>query len=466
MARCKPACAIQTLAGRNLRIGYPSRMQQLDTLKNWMRRVYRTRTASFMRFLLKRFFEENWLLTAGALSYTTLLALVPLTATVLGVIAMFPIYQRWGDALTIFLFNNFVPKAAASVADYIKTFAAGARGLTGIGALGVLASAFLTMSSIEDAFNKIWRVPTSRSPHARFLLYCAALVFGPLLAVLSVALSSYVFSLPLVAAAEQTPLAKYGLRLMPGLVELIAFTAAYKVIPHRSVRLRHALIGGLLATILFEGAKYAVAYYLTRASYQQIYGALALIPIFLLWIWVSWLVILLGAILAAALSVYRYRPQALRLPKGFEFYGLLRLLGRFEEARVQGKGLHSVDLLALEPILADDTLQDMLRALCQLGVLHRSASGEWSLARDLDEVGFGEIYEGTGMRIPDADVRLPCRQDALGLRVNAALDALRIPLRDGLRGSVGSIFRASTIMPESSTPEPGKPAPGKPDSIK
>ncbi len=425
-------------------------MQHIVTLKNWMRRAYRTRAASFLRFLLKRFFEENWLLTAGALSYTTLLALVPLAATALGVIAMFPIYQRWGDALTIFLFDNFVPKAAASVADYIRTFATGARGMTGIGALGVLASAFLTMSSIEDAFNKIWRVPTSRSPHARFLLYCAALALGPLLAVLSLAISSYVFSLPLIAEAEQTPLAKYGLRLVPGLLELIAFTAAYKVIPHRSVRLWHAFVGGILATILFEGAKYVVAYYLIRASYQQIYGALALVPIFLLWIWVSWLVILLGAILAAALSVYRYRPQALRLPKGFEFYGLLRLLGRFEEARVQGKGLHSVDLHALEPILADDALQDMMRALCQIGVLQRDKAGEWSLARDLDEVGFGEVYEGTVMRIPDADVLLPCRDDALGIRVNAALDALRVPLRDGLRRTVGSIYRPSATDPPGS----------------
>ncbi|HTD29815.1 MAG TPA: YihY family inner membrane protein, partial [Xanthomonadaceae bacterium] len=274
-------------------------MQPFDTFRRWMRNLQRTRMGSFLRFLLKRFFEDNWLLTAGALSYTTLLAIVPLTATVLGVIAMFPVYQVWGDDLSAFLFRNFVPKAAASVADYIHTFAIGARGLTGFGAAGVVATSLLTLSSIEDAFDRIWRVPVSRPPFSRFLVYCAALAFGPLLAVLSLAISSYLFSLPLVAAAQQSPLARYGLRLVPVALELFALSAAYAVIPNRSVRLRHALAGGALATLLFECAKYAIAYYFKRSAYQQIYGALALMPIFLLWIWVSWLVILLGAIFAA-----------------------------------------------------------------------------------------------------------------------------------------------------------------------
>jgi membrane protein len=419
-------------------------MQPFDTLRRWKRRLLVTRAGSFARFLLKRFFEDNYLLTAGALSYTTLLALVPLTATVFGVIAMFPIYQHLGDALTAFLFNNFVPKAAASAANYISTFASAARGLTGLGAAGVLFTSLLTLSSIEDAFNSIWRVPTSRPPFARFVMYCAVLAFGPLLAALSLAISSYLFSLPLVAAAEQSTLAKFSLRLLPALLELVALTAAYKVIPHRSVRVRNALAGGALATVLFECAKYAMAYYLKRASYQQIYGALALIPIFLLWIWVSWLVILLGAILAAALSVYRYRPVKKRLPKGFELYGVLRLLGRFEQARLGGRTLHSADLLLLEPILDDDLLQAMLHSLCEIAVLHRNDTGQWSLARDLDAVSVGEVYEGASLRIPDADVRLPCSGDALGIRVHAALDALRIPLRVGLQRSVGSIYRPAT----------------------
>ncbi len=405
-----------------------------------MRRVDRERVRSFLRFLLKRFIDDNCLLSAGALSYTTLLALVPLTATVFGVIAMFPVYQRWGDALTIFLFTNFVPKSAASVADYIRNFASSARGLTGFGLAGLLTTSVLTMWSIEDAFNRIWRVPTARRPLARFLLFWAALTLGPLLAVLSVGISSYLFSLPAVATAEQSALLKYALHLTPMLLELIASTVAYNVIPNRSVAWRHALAGGVLATTLFEIAKYAIAYYLSRASYQQVYGALAIIPIFLLWIWVSWLVVLLGATLAASLSAFRYQPSALRLPMGYELYGLLRMLGRFAEARTQGRGLHTVDLHALEPILTDDLLQRMFGILCEIAVLRRTESGEWVLARDLDEVPISEMYEAAALRIPVTDAAMPCRDDALGIRVQAALDALRLPLREGMQRSVGSIY--------------------------
>ncbi|MEO7478847.1 MAG: YihY family inner membrane protein [Lysobacteraceae bacterium] len=403
-------------------------------------RLDREQLRVFLRFLLRRFLDDNCFLTAGALSYTTLLALVPLTAAVIGVIAMFPVYQRWGDALTIFLFTNFVPKAAANVADYIRAFAASARSMTGFGAVGVLVSSLLTMSSIEDAFNRIWRVATPRRPIARFLMYWTVLTLGPLLAVLSLAISSYLFSLPVVAAAEQSALIKYGLALLPVVLELIAFTVAYAVIPNRSVALRHALAGGVLATVLFELAKYAIAFYLTRASYQQIYGALAVIPIFLLWIWVCWLVVLLGASLAASLSAFRYQPVAMRLPKGSEFYAMLRLLGRFAQARVDGQGLHTADLHELEPILADDLLQQMLGTLRGIAVLRRAESGEWMLARDLDDVSLGELYEASGLRLPIADVRLPCSDDAIGIRAQAAINALRLSLRERLQGSVGSIY--------------------------
>jgi membrane protein len=217
---------------------------------------------------------------------------------------------------------------------------------------------------------------------------------------------------------------------------------AYGVIPNRSVQKRHALAGGALATLLFEVAKYAIAFYLTRASYQKIYGAMAIVPIFLLWIWLSWLVVLLGATFAAALSGFRYQPLAMRLPRGFEFYALLRLLGRFAQARAKSEGLHTARMHELEPILTDDLLQRLLGALAEINVVVRSAHGEWTLARDLDEVGLVELYEAVGLPIPVADTPLPCRDDLIGTRAQAALDTLRLPLRERLQRSVGSIYPA------------------------
>ena len=423
-------------------------MKPFAIIAQWSQPEGRERIRAFLRYLLRRFWEDDCFLTAGALSYTTVLALVPLTAAVLGVVAMFPVYQRWGDALTIFLFTNFVPKAAANVADIIRALAANARGMTGFGAAGLLATALLTMASIEDAFNKIWRVATPRRPIARFLIYWAALTLGPLLSVGSLAISSYLFSLPMMAAAQQSGFSKFGLGLLPAVLETIAFTAAYIAIPNRSVTFRHALAGGALAMFLFEVAKYAIAYYLTRASYQQIYGALAVIPIFLLWIWVSWLVVLLGATFAASLAAFRYQPAAMRLPKGFEFYALLRMLGRFAQARGEGRGLHTAELHELEPVLTDELMQRLLAALCGIDVLRRAETGEWLLARDLGEVDLQELYEAADLRIPADRVQLPCCDDDLGIAAQAALDELRWPLRERMARSVGSIYASLARNPE------------------
>lgn len=423
-------------------------MQAAARIAQWLNHEKRERIRAFVRFLARRFWDDDCLQAAGALSYTTLLALVPLTAAVLGVVAMFPVWQRWGDALTIYLFTHFVPKAAANVADTIRSLAANARGMTGFGAAGLLATALLTMASIEDAFNRIWRVATPRRPVARFLIYWAALTLGPLLAIASLAISSYLFSLPVVAVAEQSAWSKFGLNLLPPVLEATAFSLAYAAIPNRSVAWRHAFAGGLLATVLFEGAKDAIAYYLTRASYQQLYGALAAFPIFLLWIWVSWLVVLLGASFAASLSAFRFQPAAMRLPPGHEFYALLRVLGRFAQAREAGRGLHTAQLHELEPILTDDLLQRLLAALVGIAVLRRAESGEWLLSRDLGSVSLREVCEAANLRIPLSDVSLPCATDALGQRVQAALDELRVPLRARMAHGVGAIYESTPARPE------------------
>lgn len=431
-------------SGTATAIGYPCAVSSLIALRRWLQRIDHERLRAFAAFSWRRFLADDCLGIAGSLSYTSLVALVPLTATVLGVVAMVPQWQHWGDALTAFLFRHLVPHAAAGIAEYVRTFAHSARGLTGLGAAGVLATSLLTMASIEDAFNRIWNVPTRRRAWARFLIYLAALLLGPLLGVASLAISSYVLALPAVALAEQSVWARYGLRLLPALLEWITFAAAYAIIPNRSVRWRHALAGGALAAALLEASKYAIALYLHHASYQQVYGALAAVPIFLLWIWTAWLVILLGATFCASLAAFRYQPIALRLPRGYEFYGLLRLLGRLAQARAADRGLHSAQLLAIEPIVGDALQQQLLGALAAARLVERAGDGQWRLLRDLDDIDLGELYAAVGLPIPLGTCPLPGDDDPFGRRARAALDALRLPLREQMRRSVGSIYPAAT----------------------
>jgi membrane protein len=423
-------------------------MQVLATLQRWIAELDRERIRAFGKFLWHRFVEDRCFESAGALAYATLFALVPLATVVFGVLAMFPMYETWIDSLSEFVFANFVPRAAENVSEFLQTSAANARVLPGLGAIALLFTALLTLASIEDTFNRIWRVTMPRRALSRVLIYWAALSLLPLLAVASLAVSSYVASLPLLVEAGESREAGVLWYLLPLALELTTFTLAYRFIPNRSVALRHALMGGVLATLLFEAAKAGFAAYLGRASYQEIYGAVAVIPIFLLWIYVSWVVVLLGASIAASLAAFRFQPRALRLPAGYELFGLLRLLGRFAEAQNTGRGLHTDELRRLEPMLTDDLLMRMLGDMHAISVLQRTEAGDWVLVRDLDHLSLAELYEAAGLRVPVAEAWLPGRDDALGRCAEAALNELRLPLREHLKRSVATIFAVDPAQEE------------------
>jgi membrane protein len=140
------------------------------------------------------------------------------------------------------------------------------------------------------------------------------------------------------------------------------------------------------------------------------------------------------------MSAFRYQPAALRLPDGYELYGVLRMLGRFQHARGRGKGLHGDEIQQLEPILTDALVQELLAKLNGIDVVRRAESGEWLLARDLDDVTLGDLYEAARLRVPVAEAHLPHREDALGVAVMNTLDGLRMPLRDLLKQRVSSVF--------------------------
>lgn len=403
-----------------------------DRMNQWYD-VRRDKLRAFLGFLTRRFFEDQCFDSAATLAYATLFAVVPFAAVVFGVVSMFPFYEDWVEQMTRFVFQHFMPSAADVVAGFLAEAAGNARALSGVGAITVLVTALLTLSRIEDTFNRIWRVDMPRRPLSRLLIYWAALTLLPLLAVASFAVSSYLASVPLLGdEASRGGL----LRLLPVLLELVAFTLAYRLIPNRSVAFRHAATAGVMATLLFELAKWGFALYLTRANYQALYGAIAVIPIFLIWLYVSWVVVLLGASLAASLSAFRFQPGARRLPEGFELYGLLRLIGRFAQAHRTGSGLEIAQLQQLEPSIADDTLMRLLRALGEGDVILRLENGGYVLARDLSDLSLGELCERAGLRVPLAMVPLPDSGDALGRHALAGLETLRVSLRGPMRCSV------------------------------
>lgn len=409
----------------------------LAVLRRWAQRIDHERITTFARFLARRFIDDRCFESAGALAYTTVFALVPLFAVVFAVLAGFPVFDAWTQALVDFVFANFVPEAASAVAGTLRELAGSARQLSTKGVVALAASVLLTMLAIEQTFDRIWRVATPRSTLWRIVVYWTLLTLGALLAGASLAASTWLFGAPGSEGAGQGGAA---LRLMPSLVAFVVFTAAYRLIPNRPVPLRFAVAGGLLATLLFDAAKLLFATYLRNTNYEQIYGALAVIPIFLLWVWLSWLVVLLGASLAASLGAFRYQPRALRLPPGAELYACLRLLARLEESRGHGRGLDAVALRQLEPALTDDLCQRLLEGLADLHIVQRGESGAWLPVRDLRTVSLEDLHERLGLRLPPADCSLPGASDPIGQAALSALRHLRQPLDAALRHPVSDFL--------------------------
>lgn len=404
----------------------------------------RARMLTFARFVGRRFLDDRLFEAAGALAYTTAFAVVPLSFVVLQVLKAFPGFNRWSEALLDYVFSNFVPSVAgAAKIELLKILPSTETQvqMTTAGVIALIVSLLVTLTSVEAIFNRIWRVPTARPKFSRFLVYWTVMTLGALLAATSLALSTRLFALAIFETTAGRWLEQLMLRGTPVLIELACFTLIYRVVPHRTIKWRHAFAGAILAALAFDLIKWALGFYFGHSeTYKNLYGALALAPIFLLWIYLGWASVLLGASFAASLSAFRYQPAAMRLPLGYEMYGLLRMLGRLQAARRHGRGLHVDEIQRMEPMLTDALVQQFLCQLDAIDLVARAESGEWLLSRDLDQITLGELYEACHLRIPISEAHLPCRDDALGGHVSGVIDDLRIPLRDLLKRKVSSIY--------------------------
>jgi len=414
-------------------------MEQPATRIRWIDRLRdRARAMSFARFLWRRFLDDRLFEAAGALSFTTTFALVPLSMVVFGVLSAFPVFEEWRDVLSEFVFANFVPSSAQGIRDWLMSFSANTGKLTAVGVLALVVSVLVTLVGIEAAFNRIWRVHTARPRLSRFLVYWTVLTLGALVAAASLSVLGRLFALDVFRSDAGQWLQGAMLDAAPVVIELLAFATIYRVVPHRTVQWRHAFAGSVVAVVLLEAGRALIGIYLgSFNAYQNIYGAVAFVPIFLLWLYFGWASVLLGASFAASVSAFRYQPAHLRLPQGYEIYAMLRLLDRFREARATGRGLHSDEILEAEPVLTDALVQDTLADLASINVVQRAETGEWLLARDLDALTLAELYEAAQLRIPISEAHLPGADDARGAAVIATIDALRLPLRDLLRRRVG-----------------------------
>ncbi|WP_298721396.1 virulence factor BrkB family protein [uncultured Oceanisphaera sp.] len=266
--------------------------------------------SSFGIFLLKRIQQDRLKVTAGYLAYITLLSLVPMLAVVFAMMSAFPMFAELRDTIQTFVFSNFVPAAGEVVQDSIQGFIDNASKTTAVGVAALAVTAMLLISAIDENFNHIWRVTQKRRWSVAFATYWMILTLGPILAGASLALTSYITSLRVFQADTILGMGALLLGLLPFLLSTLMFVVFYMVVPNMRVRFSHAICGALVAALLFELAKRAFAFYITEfPSYEAIYGALAAIPILFVWIYLSWMIALLGAELTAGLGDYERRQR-------------------------------------------------------------------------------------------------------------------------------------------------------------
>ena len=271
---------------------------------------------SWQRLVAWRIREDRCTQVAGSLTYTTLLALVPLVAVVLAVASAFPWFKSLTLRLDDFLLANMLPETVGrTVLRYVDQFTQRAGRLTAIG-LGLLAlTAGMLMVTIEREFNQIFGVRRGRPLPRRVLLYGAVIVLGPVLMGLSISMTSYLVTESLGYTRGLPYVGDTLLRAGPVLITVLALSMLYYLVPCRRIAMRHAFAGGFAAGMLFELMRRGFALYVTTfPTYSVVYGAFAAVPVFLLWLYLSWLVVITGCSLTALFSGFHERRPERALP--------------------------------------------------------------------------------------------------------------------------------------------------------
>lgn len=353
------------------------------------------------RYLINRFAEDRCTDNAAALTYMSLFALVPLITVMFTIATAIPAFQNLEEQIQALIFQHMMPETSASMEGYLDDFARQARNLTGFGVIFLVITAVLMLRNIERAFNLIWRTRENRSPVASFVIYWAVLSLGPLSIGLALGIPSAVAAAAVfVEDYDVIGATDFLLKLMPLLLTAAGFTLLYVAVPNCRVPLRHAAVGGAVAAIAFNLARGLFAKMVQGSSITLIYGAFAAVPLFLMWIYLSWNIVLMGGILVHSLSAYQSSEQAAK-PTVLKALDVLYLLWTRQQS---GRPLREIELLRgrIEVLrgLDSETWRDLRDIFMRRKLVAQDSSGHYFLCRDLHTVTFWQIKEWVNAELP------------------------------------------------------------------
>ena len=334
-----------------------------------------------VRLIAMRFSQDRCAQMAASLTFTTLLSLVPIVTIALTLFSAFPAFAEFTEAIKKFVAVNMLPETGGKlVASYLAEFSASAARLTAVGIVFLGVTAMMMMFTIDHALSTIWRVSRPRPLMQRVLIYWLVLTLGPLLVGGSLSLTTWLVGISVGYATQITGFGLAALKVTPIMLTVPAFTFLFRVVPNRYVPMRHAIIGGVVSALAFESMNSFFALYIAHfPTYKAVYGAFTTVPVFLLWIYLSWITVLLGAVVASSLSHWRSTDRQQPDPMGQLYYALCML-------RMMDKGLRSGTVQTL-PVFSEklrvgfDSLEQILAKLARANLVSKLAGQGWSMVR-------------------------------------------------------------------------------------
>jgi len=353
----------------------------------------------FLTLAYSLYMEKECQKSAASLTYMTLFAIVPLLTVCYSMFSIIPAFSAVGDQFQQLIFTRLLPSDEQLIIKYLNDFSSQARQLTAFGVLFLMVSAYFMLKNIEQNFNAIWNVPRERRGISNFLLYWAILSLGPLLLGLALGMNTYLASLKLfVGYYDSFNLVGQLFEWLPWLFTAAAFTLLFAAVPNCKVSVRHAVAGGVVTMLVFELFKTSFSWMVTHSSLKLIYGAFAIVPLFLLWINLSWMVVLGGAVFVRSINLYQVGLRDRGYP---DFFCSLLVLWQFHQASFKGDCVTNTDLLHLG--LSTDQWQRIREALLSNNIIAANQQGGFVLSRDLAHLSLREVHAllGSTRRMPE-----------------------------------------------------------------
>ncbi len=352
-------------------------------------------------YLFSRFGIDRCSENAAALTYMSLFALVPLMTVIYTMASAVPAFQGLEENIQAFLFENLMPDTNSEIQDYLSDFSRQAKNLTGFGIAFLVVTAVLMLRNVEKAFNHIWRTRENRSAVSSFLLYWAVLGLAPLTIGLALGISTYLNTFAeRFGHLDLMGMGAMLLKLAPLLLSTIGFSFLYLAVPNCRVPYKHALIGGFAAAVAFNVARSAFTTMVAGSSYTLIYGAFAAVPLFLLWIYLSWNIVLMGGVLVHSMSAYQSLEEAAR-PTLLKALDALYLLWQRQKT---GEPVREIELVGNQhPVVSgldSETWSELKDTFIEHKLISQNERGHYLLSRDLHTVTFWQLKEWINEELP------------------------------------------------------------------